>query len=158
MKNILQSKSKDLQNEIDNYLKSITQASLLFFEGAKEAYRGEYDDAEIRYRDISELERKADEQLIAIQYKLYAYNIAPDSRANIFELLDGLDDIVDRAKKNIFQICVEKPVIPDSMKDDFIAITEASVDAVDILIQGVRSFFEDVNSLEGYIKNVYALV
>lgn len=155
MKNIIQAKSKDLQNEIDNYLKCITQASLLFFEGAKEAYRGEYDDAEIRYRDISELERKADEHLKAIQYKLYAYNIAPDSRADIFELLDGLDDIVDRAKKNIFQICVEKPVIPDCMKDDFIAITAASVDAVDILIQGVRSFFEDVNTLEGYIKNVY---
>lgn len=41
------------------------------------------------------------------------------------------------------------------MKEDYIAITEASVDAVDILIQGVRSFFEDVNTLEGYINNVY---
>lgn len=97
MKDIIQTKSKDLQNEIDSYLKCITRSSLLFFEGAKEAYRGEYEDAEIRYRDIAEIERSADEHLKAIQYKLYAYNITLDSRADIFELLDGLDDIVDRA-------------------------------------------------------------
>ncbi len=155
MKLIVLAKSKKLQNEIDSYLKCITRSSLLFFEGAKEAYRGNYADAEIRYREIAELERKADEHLKDIQYKLYAYNIAPDSRADIFELLDGLDDIVDLAKKNIFQICVERPAIPDCMRGDYLAIAEASADAVDTLIQGVHSFFEDVNTLDGYIKNVY---
>lgn len=142
VKNVIQNKSKDLQNEIDGYLKCITESSLLFFEGAKEAYRGDYDDASARYRNISELERSADEHLKTIQYKLYAYNIAPDSRADIFELLDGLDDIVDQAKKIIFQICVEKPDIPDCMKEDFVAITAASVDAVDILLQRISFFFE----------------
>jgi uncharacterized protein len=155
MKDIIQTKSKDLQNEIDLYLKCISRSSLLFFEGAKEAFKSEYEDAEIRYREIALIERDADNHLKSIQYKLHAYNIAPDSRADIFELLDGLDDIVDSAKKIIFQICVEKPLIPDSMKEDYVAITEASLGAVDILLQGVRAFFEDINTLEGYVDNVY---
>jgi uncharacterized protein len=155
VKDIIQTKSKDLQNEIDLYLKCISRSSLLFFEGAKEAFRGEYEDAEIRYREIAIIERDADNHLKNIQYKLFAYNIAPDSRADIFELLDGLDDIVDSAKKIIFQICVERPLIPDSMKEDYVAITEASIGAVDILLQGVRAFFEDINTLEGYVDNVY---
>jgi uncharacterized protein len=155
LKKIIIGKRKDLQNEIDLFLKCISKSSLLFFEGSKEAFFGEHEDAEARYREISLIEKDADNHLESIQYKLYAYNIAPDSRADIFELLDMLDDLVDFAKKIIFQICVEKPVIPDCLKEDFIAITEASLGAVDILLQGVRTFFEDINTLEGYVGNVY---
>ena len=153
--NIIKSRSRELQYEIDLYLKAISSSSLHFFEGTKEAIRGDYDQAETRYREISIIEKEADNHLKNIQYKLYAYNIAPDSRADIYELLDGLDDLVDSAKKVIFQISVERPIIPDSMKEDFVAITGASVGAVDILLQGVRAFFEDINSLEGYVDNVY---
>lgn len=155
MKDFFMSKSKSLQHEIDLYLKCISRASLVFLEGAKDAFKSDYDDAENRCREIAAIEKDADNHLKKIQYELYAYNIAPDSRADIFELLDDLDDIVDSAKKIIFQICVEKPLIPDSMKEDYIDITEASVGAADILIQGVRAFFEDINTLEGYVDNVY---
>jgi uncharacterized protein len=156
LKHKLIGKSKDLENEIDLYLKCISKASLVFFEGTKEAFRGDFEDVEVRRQEISVIEKDADTHLKNIVYRLYSYNIVPDSRADVFELLDKLDDIVDNAKKILFHICVEKPNIPASLLEDFILLSKASVDAIDALLQGIRAFFEDINIIEQFVANVYS--
>ncbi len=155
MKNLFQGKTKKIEEEIDSYLDIISKAVLVFNEGAKEYLRGKHVRLENRCLDISDIERKADDLLDIIKYKLYTYMLIPDSRADVFELLNDMDDIVDTTKQVLLQLSIEKPEIPEFLEENFMEMAEASVNAVDEIIKGVRAFFKEPKMVGDYVNKVY---
>lgn len=155
MKNIFRNHSKELEGEIDAYLKAISRGILLFKEGIQEYLSGKEESFEIRAQEMANAEKEADEKLKNIKYKLYAYNLIPDASGDILELTDALDELVDRAKAVHLNISIEKPQIPGFTVESFEALTQASCQAADELMQGVRSFFHNTGMVEDYVNKVY---
>lgn len=155
MKNPLLNKSKVLVDEIEQYLACISHSAMLFFEAIKDFFTGEEELFEKRLEEISRIEKEADNYLKSIRQKLYSYRLIPDSRADVLELLDAMDDFVDIAKQTLVQLCIEKPKGLNSSKEDFLVMTRSSQYAVEELVRGVRVFFFNPRMLDEYVKKVY---
>ena len=155
MRNYFKNRAKEIEQEIEKYLCCVTRAGLIFNEGVKDYLRGKLDSLEDRRQEISAVERQADEVLKTIKYELYTYMLIPESRADVFELLDDMDDIVDTTKQVLLQLSIETPEIPDFLKEDFLDMTQASLHAVDELVRGVRAFFKETKMVSDYVNKVY---
>ena len=50
------------------------------------------------------------------------------------KLLEEMDNIIDLSKKNLFQFDVEMPLIPSSLINDFLKLTQISASAAESVI------------------------
>ncbi len=155
MKKLKFNQSKLLAEEIELYLLCMSNSSLIFFEGIKDFFDEEKEFLEKRRKEISRIEKEADNYLKSIRQKLYAFRLIPDSRGDVLELLDNMDDLVDVAKQTLLQLYIEQPNTLSSSKDDFLEMSRLSKYAVDELVRGVRVFFLNPGELDEFVKKVY---
>jgi len=79
----------------------------------------------------------------------------PELRGDFMRLLEELDNIIDQAKKNLFQFDVEQPHIPAELIPDFIRLTQISVSAAESVIPAAKSYFTDPVNVNEKIHRVY---
>jgi len=149
------SSSKVLVGEIENYLFSVTNATMIFKEGVEEFLQGDYKKTEQRVEEVRKLELDSDHLRREIKYKLYSLMLIPDARGDVLGLLESVRSINNVCKKQLLNLSIEKPIIPDYMRDDFRKLTELSVTAVDEMIKGVRSYFINISAANDFINKVY---
>lgn len=154
-KDFFSNKSKALEKEIDLYLNCISEAAEIFNAGVQGYFKGTGEVEKKYCLAISKIEREADDYLKDIKYKLYAFMLIPDSRADVFELLDAMDDLVDIAKQSLLQLAIEKPQVPEFLRQDFLAMSKVSMRAVAELVHGVRSFFRGTRMVESHVFKVF---
>lgn len=155
MKRIFHDRNKELENEIELYLCSLSNATLIFAEGLKDYVKNNPEKFQQRIAEVVGMEKRADEQLKNIKFKLYKYNLIPDLCSDILELMDALDDIADISKQVLIKLSIEKPKILDYLNEDLIEIAEISLKAVEQLVSGVRVFFTQIKVVEEYTNRVY---
>ncbi len=155
MRKIFPDRSKELQEEIGFYLDCVDRSALLFAGGVRDFFTGNMEGFDCNRLEVAKIERAADECLKKVKYKLYVFMLLPESRGDVYRLLDTMDDMVDAAKQVLLQLSIEKPQIPDFLKQSFIELGEASYRAVEELVVGVRAFFRNARSLEEHVSKVY---
>lgn len=154
MKRIFTNHSRAIEEEISLYLDSVLKSALIFHEGVKAFFRNKPEKLAERLQEVSRIERDADEYLEHVKYKLYAFLLIPDSRGDVFNLLDAMDDLVDAAKHVLLQLSIEKPEVVECLREDFIELGEYSFKTVDELVIGVRAFFDNTKSVEDSVNKV----
>jgi len=155
MRKLFPDRSRELEEHIDFYLDCTVKSALLFNEGVSDFFNNNLDRFESRCLEVGKIEREADTSLKEVKYKLYAFMLLPDSRSDVFKLLDTMDDLVDAAKQILLQLSIEKPEMPEFLKDSFIELGEASCQAVVELVTSVRAFFKNSKSIEEHVLRVY---
>ncbi|RAK08468.1 hypothetical protein C8C77_11231 [Halanaerobium saccharolyticum] len=155
MPHILFGRSKELEIEITEYLDLVNQGALTFKRDLKRYIKKDFELFEEALIDIKEIENNADEHQKDIKYKLYKYMLIPDSRADVLNIIEEIDTITDLAKEVIYEISIEKPVIPAQLESDFLELVENSAEAVDMLVKAVRSFFEEIAQVNDYVNKVH---
>jgi uncharacterized protein len=155
MRRFFQSRGREIEDQIEAYLCCVSRACLIFSEGVRDYFRDNRGRLEERRQEISQVEREADDLLKKIKHVLCAYMLIPESRGDVLELLDDLDDIVDTTKQVLLQLSIETPAIPGLLKDDFLDMTQASLHSVDELVRGVRAFFLETRMVPDYVNKVY---
>jgi predicted phosphate transport protein (TIGR00153 family) len=155
MPKFFNSKSKQLEGEIDGYLDRVSTAGLIFQEGVKAYVNGKKDKFERTFIDISTLESDADNVRRDIKHKLYTYMLIPESRGDVLGLLETLDDIVDICEKVLEQFSIETPNIPEFLKSDFLELAELSSKTVEEVVKGTRAFFREIGMVSEYVNKVH---
>ena len=155
MPKFFNSKSKQLEGEIDGYLDRVSTAGLVFQEGVKAYVNGKKDKFERTFIDISTLESDADNVRRDIKHKLYTYMLIPESRGDVLGLLETLDDIVDICEKVLEQFSIETPNIPEFLKSDFLELAELSSKTVEEVVKGTRAFFREIGMVSEYVNKVH---
>ncbi|MDP8267471.1 MAG: DUF47 family protein [Candidatus Tenebribacter davisii] len=155
MPKFFNSKSKQLEGEIDGYLDRVSTAGLIFQEGVKAYVNGKKDKFERTFIDISTLESDADNVRRDIKHKLYTYMLIPESRGDVLGLLETLDDIVDICEKVLEQFSIETPNIPEFLKSDFLELAELSSKTVEEVVKGARAFFREIGMVSEYVNKVH---
>ncbi len=155
MPHMLFGRSKELEIKINEYLDLVNRGSLTFKRDLNRYIKKNFDLFEEALNDIKELENDADEHQKDIKYKLYKYMLIPESRADVLKIIEEIDTITDLAKEVIFEISIEKPIIPDDLENDFLELVENSVEAVDMLVKAIRSFFEEISQVNDYVNKVH---
>ena len=151
---IFKDRNKQLELEIELYLNCLQKGANTFLEGVKAYLRDEQEHFIERIKMIKEEEKEADEHLVNIKYVLFRYNLIPDLSADILELMDSMDDINDISKEILLDLQVIKPKIHPSLVDDFGHIAKKSKRAAETLIEAVRIYFTEFQTIEDYITKV----
>ena len=103
---------------------------------------------------IKSVEGRADDLRQEIEAQLYVQTLIPESRGDVLEVLEHMDEIIDFSKSIMFDFCVEKPEIPAELHDRMRKLAETAVDSTQALVQSARSFFYDVNSVKDHLHKV----
>lgn len=147
--------TRELVISIDEFFDSIEIGILIFREGVKAYVCGEKDAFEMHLKKIDELEAKADKLQRAIENEMIVHSILPQQLSDIVKLLDMLDEIIDTAKSSLNEFYIEIPAIPESLKHDFISISEVSANAAEELIPAARAFFREPHVVRDKLIKVY---
>ncbi len=140
---------------IDEFLNTIDQGALIFKEGVKNYLFGNRESFLDNLKTLSNLETEADITRRKIENILYTQSLMPQLRGDIMRLLEELDNIIDMAKKSLFQFDVEVPNIPPALNQDMIKLTELSCSAIESVVPAARAYFRSPENIKERIHRVY---
>lgn len=155
MAKIFTRRTKELEEEISEYLDLVSSSGLIFYEAIKSYIYDEKEGFNEKFTKISKLETKADEKRRGIKHKLYTYMLIPESRGDVLGLLENLDGIVDSCEKTVERFSIEQPRIPDSIHQDFLNLSKYSRKTVEEVVKAARSFFKEFSLVEDFINKVH---
>lgn len=141
--------------KIDDFFDNVEDGLLIFKEAIKCYLNNNTDTFHDYLKRIDKLESKADKIQKSIQDDMIIHSILPQHRSEVSILLDDTDDLIDTVKEVIFQFDVEIPDFPESLKNDIVHLTEASVATGEELIPALRSFFREPHNVRDKLNKVY---
>jgi len=147
--------TKKIENQIEQFLDTLSECASHFEIGIDFYLVGKMKDFEERVEAVRKCERKGDELRVEIERYLYENTLIPENIGDVLAILENSDEVLDNMKDTILQFSIEKPFIPENLSETFAQTTKASIQAVEMLTSGVRSFFVDLYAVNNYIQKVY---
>jgi predicted phosphate transport protein (TIGR00153 family) len=144
-----------LEQKIDTFFEKFTESSIVYRlairsylkEGLNNGFQGRLD-------RVSELESEADHLRREIEQQLYANTLIPDSRADVLELIEGIDQVLSEFEGTLWAFAIETPDIPKEFKIGYRKLTSMSIKAVDQLAHSARAFFYSPYDVPAYNHKV----
>ena len=147
-------KTRLLESQVDQFLDLITKGTLCMREGIQSYLSGDDEDFQHRLETVRDYERKADELRRSTESMLYTYSLIPESRADVLQLLEKLDDVIDCAKHILQEFDVQQPDVEIGYFDLFVDLADKSVKAVEQVVEAARAFFRSESRLRDCINKV----
>ncbi len=148
------SQTKNLENEIDQYLQFVMTSGMLFYEGVKEFFNDQFDHLIEHCIEIKKIEHEADQLKKSIKFKLYSQMLIPESRGDVLGLLETLDDVINESKNVLLDFEIEQPHIPPSLHADFVKIGYFSANAIKELVRATNAYFTNIHNISEPINQV----
>jgi len=148
-------KSKALEAHIDEYLDLASEAGMMFEEGLSAYVAGGADELVAQKAEqITELKAKAGDLRREAEQALYTEMLLPDSRGDVLSLLDELGTLLDIMKRQLVDVTIEQPVIPDAIKEDLGRLIATVAKSVESTVQASRAFFRDFRAVRDHIHKI----
>lgn len=143
-------KTRELDNKITEFLNNISEAGMLY-QRAIYLYLEQGATAEFvkKRQEVSGFEARNDQLRRDVEAQLYEHTLLPDSRADVLELLEEVDRLINKYESNLYMYVIERPAIPESFHTAFRELVQTVVDCVESLVVSARSFF----AMNGEIAN-----
>jgi predicted phosphate transport protein (TIGR00153 family) len=146
--------SKSVAISIDEFFDKVDLGSLNFKKGVYNYIDGNSIEFAQNLNSITALEQEADTIQRKIENDFYLHSLMPNYSSDILNLLETVDDIIDRSKEVLSQFDVEKPHIPEAIKKDYSELVNASAKSVENVLPAVRIFFTQPNNVKDNIQKV----
>jgi predicted phosphate transport protein (TIGR00153 family) len=146
---------KELVSDIDEFINTVEQGVLVFKEGVINYLNDEKESFAQKLERIEYLEANADKLQRKIDDKFLMHSILPQNFSNIEAMLDKIDEIIDISKDNLYQFEVEIPYFPESLRQEYVRLTNASVEAALQTFPAVRTFFREPLKVKDILTKVY---
>jgi predicted phosphate transport protein (TIGR00153 family) len=148
-------RTRQVEGWIDELLDTVSEAGLTFREaidlylddGAGERYRQHLD-------RVNRYESRGDELRRDIEQALYRETLIPDARRDVLELLEALDDIINKYLEVLWYFAIETPDIPGEFKRDYAELTGQSAQSAESLVLASRAFFRDPAAVNDHLHKV----
>jgi predicted phosphate transport protein (TIGR00153 family) len=147
--------TKELTVKIDSFLDAISQGAIVFQEGIANYMSGDTGRFESSYSAIEALENRADELRRSIESQLYRYSLIPESRGDVLDLLETMDDVINTAKNTMSLFMVERPQMVPELEKDWISLSQAASRTAEAVVLAARAFFRDPRSVNDHLHKVY---
>ncbi len=147
--------TRQLENQIDEYLDSVSEGLIVFGEGVRHYLEHDADRFEERISAIERLERTADSLRRSIESGLYGHSLIPEHRGDVLQLLESIDDLIDMAKETLNQFLVEQPYIPETLNRHFTELVQTSIQAGEAVVVATRAFFKNLSAVKDHLHKVY---
>jgi len=144
--------SKSVALSIDEFFDKIDLGVLNFKNGARNYIERNSSEFEHNLKTIKTLEKDADIIQRKIENDFHLHSLMPNYASDILNLLETVDDIIDRSKNVISEFEVETPNIPEAVKDDFLELVTLSSKSAENIIPAARIFFTSPDEVKDKIQ------
>lgn len=150
--------TRELENKIDEMHDKIIESSLYFRE-AFEIYIKEKRSQNYRRasKKIKVIEAQADDLRREIESRLYAQNLIPDLRADVLQMIENIDKVINEFDEVAHKFYIEQPDIPLKYQDKFRVLINQVSECAENMAIASRAFFRDFATVRDYSKKVYFL-
>ena len=145
----------ELTAQIDDFLDAISEGALVFQRGVNDYLSGDHERFERSFASIETLENRADDLRRSIEGHLYRHSLIPESRGDVFGLLETMDDVINTAKHTLSLFVVEHPVIVPGMEQNWRNLAETAAKTAEAVVLAARAFFRDPYSVNDHLHKVY---
>ncbi len=148
-------KTRELDNKITEFLDNISESGLLYAR-AISLYldKGANEEFIKKRQEVSAFETRNDQLRRDVEAELYEHTLLPDSRADVLELLEAVDRVINKYESNLYMYAIEKPNIPENFHAAFKELVQTVVDCVEALVVSARSFFEMNGEINNHLHKV----
>ncbi len=146
---------KQLVFDIDNYIDTVEQGTLVFKEGIVNYLKGEKSSFAEKIDTITQLETRADKLQRKIDNQFYHHSILPQNVSDIEIMLDKIDELIDISKDILYQFDDELPFIPKELVNDYLRLADASCEAALTCCPATRTFFREPLKVRDMLVKVY---
>jgi predicted phosphate transport protein (TIGR00153 family) len=147
--------TKNLIIRIEEFFDNIDIGMLVFREGIKSYLSKDMEAFQRHLQKVDTLESNADKLQREIENDMITHSILPQHRAEVAQLIDELDEIIDGVKSTLHEFDIEIPEIPEPLNNSFINLAEASVSAAEELIPAARAYFKAPYTVREKLLKVY---
>ena len=147
-------KTKALEKDTEKLLNKILKMGLVMKEAAYAYFEGDFDNFCHFVKESDMLESDVDHIRKDIELSLYSDMLIPESRGDVFRLLEALDDVADCIEKVILEYDIERPVFPDDIVPDMLKVAELTQNCIEKLVHAASSYFINAEKTAGYIQEV----
>lgn len=150
------SKTRALEQKIDSFHDKLIEASMTFSKAVK-TYLKEQRSTEFRKisKQIKNIEHEADALRRTIENQLYLNNLIPGLRADVLQLTENLDRVINKFDETIYLFYVEQPDIPEEYHSAIKELSKLSADCAENMGKASRAFFRDLSTVRDYSQKVY---
>ena len=146
--------SKSVALSIDEFFDKIDLGILNFKQGIKNYITGNTIEFNQNLKTLNILEKDADSIQRKIENDFYLHSLMPNYASDILNLLESVDDIVDRSKNVLSQFEVETPHMPEAIKNDYSELVSLSAKSAENVIPAARIFFTSPDEVKDKIQKV----
>ena len=152
------SKAKALESKIDMFHDKVIDSAMTFKKSVREYLNaGRSDEFKKVNKQLRQIEHDADQLRRDIENRLYSQNLIPDLRANVLEMVENLDLVINRFDEVSYQFYIEQPEIPEIYFSRITDLVEQVTDCAENMSIASRSFFRDLSLVRDYSQKVYFL-
>lgn len=152
------SKAKALESKIDMFHDKVIDSAMTFKKSVREYLNaGRSDEFKKINKQLRQIEHDADQLRRDIENRLYSQNLIPDLRANVLEMVENLDRVINRFDEVSYQFYIEQPEIPEIYFSRITDLVEQVTDCAENMSIASRSFFRDLSLVRDYSQKVYFL-
>ena len=156
MKFSLFSGTRELEQKIDEMHDQVLESSL-YFKEAFEIYLQEKRSLNYRRasKKIKNIEAKADDLCREIESRLYIHNLIPDLRADVLQLVENIDKVINEFDEVAHKFYIEQPEIPEKYRHKFRQLVKQVCECAENMVICSRAFFRDFATVRDYSRKVY---
>lgn len=150
------SQTKTLENKIDLFHDKIIDVAMTFKKAIR-VFLAEKRSEEYKKlsKQIKQIEHDADSLRRDIENKLYSQNLIPNLRADVLELVENLDKIINRFDEVAYKFYIERPDFPTEYHMRMTELCEQVADCAENMAIASRAFFRDFSTVRDYSQKVY---
>ena len=150
------SSAKTLETKIDSFHDKVIDAAMTFHKSISiYLEEGRSEDFKKNNKQLRQIEHDADQLRRDIENRLYAQNLIPDLRADVLNLVENLDKVINKFDEVVYEFYIEQPDIPEEYHMRFKEICDLSSECAENLSIASRAFFRDFSSVRDFSQKVY---
>lgn len=148
-------KTRAVERQIDQFLDAVSESGLLFQQTViGYVASGTDEDCMRRQQRVSALERECDDLRRSIEAILLTQMLIPESRSDVLSLIDLLDGLLDRIKRELLSMTIETPDVPAELCGDIEKLVKAVSAAIDETVRASRAYFTDHRSVRDHVHKI----
>ena len=158
MKFSMFSGTRELEEKIDAMHDKIIESAMCF-KNAFDIYLKEKRSQNYRRasKKMKHIEADADDLRREIESKLYIHNLIPDLRADVLQMVENIDKVINEFDEVAHKFYIEQPDIPEKYQPKFRKLVAEVSECAENMAIASRAFFRDFTTVRDYAKKVYFL-
>lgn len=150
------SQTKSLESKIDSFHDKIIDVAMTFKKAIR-IYLTEQRSEEYKKlnKQIKQIEHDADVLRRDIESRLYEQNLIPDLRADVLNLVENLDKVINKFDEVGYRFYIERPEFPSEYHLRMLELCDQVTDCCENMAIASRAFFRDISTVRDYSQKVY---